>query len=183
MGYVKWQMVALVLALTASPASADGFCIVGRQSCDYIGLLELHIGKQEVTDYGSSKIAADIAVGVMTKSGFGVTVGARSFDYSPDEHFMVRGRYRWWAGPMTGLDVSVAPMLAAQLRPGLNLQLAAEYADHIAIYVDFDVVRISDFNGGSETAVAVGAGLRFANIAAIPATVLGILVARAFSGS
>lgn len=178
MGYVKWQMVVVVLALTPSPASADGFCIVGRQTCDYIGLFELHIDKELVSDHGgSSKLAVDIAAGVMTRSGFGVTVGARSYDYSPDTYFMVRGRYRWWAGPMTGLDVSVAPLLGEELRAGINVQLAAEYADQIGVYVGFDAIRVSESNGGSQTAISASAGIRFSNIAAVPATLLGYLYA------
>ena len=177
MGNVKWQMAVLVTALTTSHARADGFCIIGRQTCDYIGLAELHIDKELVTNQGSRKVAVDIAAGVMTRSGFGITVGARSYEYSPDTYLMVRGRYRWWAGPMTGLDVSVAPVLGESLRSGMNLQAGVEYADHIGVYVGFDIVRVPDFNDGSETAVSFGVGIRFANIAAIPATVLGYLAA------
>lgn len=175
MGNVKWQSVVAVMALTASHARADEWCFVGRQRCEYIGLVEVSLGQQVLTDRDSNKLAVDYAVGVMTKSGFGVTAGARAYDFSPDTHFMVRGRYRSWVGPMMGVDASVAPLLAAGGRPGINLQIAGEYADQIGLYLDFDVVRTNDFNGGSETVIGFGGGVRFSNFAAVPGALLTIL--------
>lgn len=179
MGNVKWQLVSAVLALTAQSARANEWCFVGRQGCDYIGLAEVSLGKQVLNDLFSGKQSVDYAVGVMTSSGFGVTAGARAYEFSPNTHFMLRGRYRFWVSPMLGVDASVAPLLAAGGRPGINLQLAGEYADQIGLYVDCDVVRTSDFRGGSETVVGFGAGIRFSNFAAVPGALLAIVAALA----
>jgi hypothetical protein len=163
----------------ASHAYAETWCIVGKQSCDYIALAEFGLDAQAIAHAGTEQVrprttVAHLGLGVVLPSRFGVSVGARQYFYpmrgGADVYWMASGRYRWWLTHYVAVDAAVAPLIHQWSHPGLTLQVSATYADQVAIVASVDALRVEVYatNPGVASVVTAGLGIRFVNFASVP---------------